>query len=127
MRRSGAAMAVALVVTAGWLAAGCYDTGPVFLPTGAECDPYTADSTTSICEGSVCLGLNPNKQNMAGFCSAYCESDGDCTPHDHCVSVQGQGPYCMRGCKVNDDCYDAFVCVLPSPGAPARVCLVDPV
>lgn len=125
MRRSGAAMAVALVLAAGWLAAGCFDTGPVYLPTGAECGGLTS-ADAEICEGGICLGLSTNKQDMAGFCSASCGSDTDCTPHDHCVNFPNQGTYCLRGCQVDDDCYDAFICVLPAPGAPYRVCLVDP-
>ena len=31
----------------------------------------------------------------------------------------------MRACQVDDDCYDAFVCLLPAPGALFRVCLVN--
>jgi hypothetical protein len=125
MRRSGAAMAVALVLGGGLLAAGCFDTSPVFLPTGAECDGLTP-TDADVCDGGICLGLAANKQNMAGFCSASCSSDANCTPHDHCVSFPNQGNFCLRACKVDDDCYDAFICVLPSQGAPYRVCLVDP-
>ncbi|MFO0588614.1 MAG: hypothetical protein U0441_13780 [Polyangiaceae bacterium] len=125
MRRSGAAMAVALILTAAGLLGGCWDTGPVYLPTGALCDAYTGDES-AVCEGGICLLLNPNKQNMLGICSADCASDDNCTPREHCVSIQGQTSYCMRGCLSDTDCFDDFVCRLPNPGAPYRICLVDP-
>ncbi len=119
-------MAVALVLAGAGLVAGCFATGPVYLPTGAECGGETPEDA-AVCEGGICLGfVGDNVQHMTGFCSSDCASDADCTPHDHCVAIQGQPSYCMRACQTDDDCYDAFVCRLPSPGAPFRICLVDP-
>lgn len=118
-------MAVALVLVTAGLLGGCYDTGPVYLPTGAQCGGYTS-ADAAVCEGGICLGLSANKQNMTGFCSADCDIDEDCTPHERCVSIQGQVSYCMRACLGDSDCYDDFVCRLPNPGASYRICLVDP-
>lgn len=124
MRRSCAAMATTLILMTISLMSGCFDTGPVYLPTGAQCGG-TDYQSADVCEGGVCLGIPPNQQNMAGFCSADCTTDENCTPHELCVSIQGQARYCMRACQSDDDCYDAFVCRIPNPGATQRICLID--
>jgi len=122
MRRLG--LAAALLVVGGWLVVGCFDSGPVLLPTGAECGGLTLEDAAA-CEGGVCLGLNANLQNMTGFCSAPCNVDADCTPHDSCESIES-GTFCFRACASDDDCYDAFVCRLLTLGDQHRFCLVDP-
>lgn len=120
-------MAATLILLAIGLAPGCFDPGAVYLPNGAQCTSFNdyPAPTADVCEGGLCLALSPNKQNMAGFCSADCMSDADCTPHDTCVSVLGQPPYCLRMCVTDEDCFDSFVCRLPNPGAKHKVCLVD--
>ncbi len=107
------------------LGAGCFDTSPVYLPNGAECGGLTREDAGA-CEGGICLALSPNLQQMAGICSAGCFDDTDCTPHDHCVAIQSQGPYCLRACNTDDDCFDEFVCRLPGVGSASKFCLVDP-
>src|SRR5262245_39635199 len=83
------------------LVAGCFDTSPIALPNGAECGGISPEDAAA-CEGGICLGLGPNQQNMSGFCSADCASDSDCTAHDHCITIQNQGPYCLRACNSDD-------------------------
>lgn len=120
-------MAATLILMTIGLTPGCYDTGPAYLPNGAECGTFEDGTQLSgnVCDGGICLALAPNKQNMAGFCSSDCASDAECTPHDACISVQGQPTYCLRMCVTDDDCFDSFVCRLPNPGAKHMVCLVD--
>lgn len=125
MRRPAIFASLLLLAASAALASGCFDTGQVFLPNGAQCGGVTPEDAGQ-CEGAVCLSLQPNVQEMAGICSAFCYSDDDCTPHDHCISIQGQGPYCLRACVTDDDCFDAFVCRLPSIGSASKVCLIDP-
>ena len=126
MRRPALFASGMLFVGLSVLAAGCFDTSPVYLPNGAECGGLTQEDAGA-CEGGVCLGLSANAQEMAGICSASCGADSDCTPHDHCISIQGQGPFCLRACNSDDDCYDRFVCRLASIGSSSRFCLVDPI
>lgn len=114
----------AFFLLAGVLGAGCYGTGDVYLPTGAECAGFTSDEGP-LCEGGVCLALIENEQGMDGTCSQSCNVEADCSPHEGCESI-AEGTFCFRACNTDDDCYDAFVCRLIAIGNPRKYCLVDP-
>jgi hypothetical protein len=122
MRRLG--MAAALLFVAGWLVVGCFGTGPVLHPTGAECGGISIDDAAT-CEGGLCLVLPQNQQNMSGLCLAECTVETDCNPHEHCETIPN-GTFCLRACATDDDCYDAFVCRPFSAGSQRRYCSVDP-
>lgn len=113
-----------LLFLGGLLVVGCFDSSAALLPTGAECGGLTVEDAEA-CEGGVCLGITPNVQNMSGFCSATCQVDADCSPHEFCQSST-EGNFCFRACVTDADCYDAFVCRLFALGGQHRFCLVDP-
>lgn len=119
----------AFFVMAGVLGAGCFGGGEVGLPNGAECtfESFDGNGDAPVCKGGICLFLVPNEQDIEGMCSQDCSTDADCTPHEGCEdSGDGSGPFCLRRCKSNDDCFDRFVCRLIGIGNPDRFCVVDP-
>lgn len=125
MRRFG--FALAFLCGAGGLAIGCFQTGEVFLPNGAECDGGTSAGIEA-CEGKACLVpvVNGNDQSTKGFCSKVCNLDDDCTAHERCLSIPMQGAFCFRGCLSDADCYDSLVCRLIVGGGQRGYCILDP-
>jgi hypothetical protein len=118
-----------LFLAAGVLGAGCFGGGEVALPNGAECDfdSFEGNGKEPICEGGLCLFLLDNVQGVVGMCSQTCGSDSDCNPHEGCEATSdGSGPFCLRRCHTDGDCYDRFVCRLIGVGNPDRYCIVDP-
>jgi hypothetical protein len=107
---------------------GCWDSSPVLLPTGAA-TPCLSQADAAACEQSACLQLPPNKQQISGMCSAPCNLDTDCAPHERCVTVAttdgSQSSACIRACATDADCYDDFVCVTQA-GTANHLCFVTP-
>ncbi|MEZ4296153.1 MAG: hypothetical protein R3B70_14365 [Polyangiaceae bacterium] len=123
-----------LLTSAIALGAGCFETGPIFYPDGAECpaatDPVCSGDCTAAdlvdpfqCDGQVCLLLQDNKQGVIGVCSTSCFVDEDCNPHGRCIQIP-EGAFCLRACATDDDCYDATVCRAVA-GTGTSFCLAD--
>lgn len=77
-------------------------------PIGAECE------TAADCESFRCKSLPPNDQGAIGQCTQtpcgtdeHCGSGGVCLHND----VVG-GWWCHRGCVVDADCLEPFVCTV---------------
>ncbi len=72
---------------------GCGASSNVDREIGARCD--NSDDCNERC-------LADPVDYPGGFCSVFCESDGDCSSDTLCVALEGGA--CLFGCATNTDC-----------------------